>query len=469
MPTISAHLLQQLQAHDQRLRAAFAADRSIGAALTGFWNYLQASETILMAALDSQPAPPGLHGSAEWGLALYLLNDLPLLLRETLTFLGMPSAAITTADLERWEAAVAGPGIVGGDGTLYAFSKYAQLDPDWVFSAYLYAVYRTIESPHAFPGNDPAVVKLSGTGSLTLALFGDWGTGIWRDASQPQCPSQLVMDQIQKLNPDIAVHLGDVYYAGTQPGIFDYGSNEEQKNLIDQWPAAPVFPKGSFTLNSNHEMYDGANGLFNVALANPIFAPQNGNSYFAIKWGGYLLLGLDSAYFDRSELYMDGALTDTAQIEFARKQSSAPDVKTIIVMTHHTGLTTDGTKRMALYDQVVSAIGRAPDYWYWGHIHNGIVYSAKSAADPATKCRCIGHAALPFGNAWELHDASGNNIPTVDYYTHTPLGSSDPNLANRVRNGFAVLTLTASGVVETWYDQEGNVAWTSAGTPAQST
>lgn len=145
------------------------------------------------------------------------------------------------------------------------------------------------------------------------------------------------MQRIQALEPDLAIHLGDVYYAGTQADITDFESDEAQKNLVDLWPGAPQFPKGSFTLNSNHEMYGGAEGYFNVALRSPLFAAQNRNSYFAIKWGGYLILGLDSAYYDKSELNMDGAPTGPAQIAFVKSQASAPDVKTVFVMTHHNG------------------------------------------------------------------------------------------------------------------------------------
>jgi len=52
---------------------------------------------------------------------------------------------------------------------------------------------------------------------------------------------------------DYIVHLGDVYYAGTElappPG-------EEMQHFLQMWPAMP--PGRSFTLNSNREMYGGA-------------------------------------------------------------------------------------------------------------------------------------------------------------------------------------------------------------------
>lgn len=60
-----------------------------------------------------------------------------------------------------------------------------------------------------------------------------------------------------------------------------------------------------------------------------------------------------------------------------------------------------------------------------------------------TVCRCVGHSAIPFG------DASGMNADIVDYFAHTPVtGGSKP-----VRNGFAVLSLNRDGSLrETFYE-----------------
>jgi 3',5'-cyclic AMP phosphodiesterase CpdA len=279
---------------------------------------------------------------------------------------------------------------------------------------------------------------------LKIALTGDWGTGIWNDHGQPQCPSQAVLQQIQAASPDVVIHLGDVYYAGTQG--FPY---EEENNLVNLWPNF----KYSFTLNSNHEMYDGGNGYFKVALPSKKFA--NNKSYFSIEFEDWLILGLDSAYYDPSLLYMDGALVDSNQIGFIKSFDLTG--KKVMVLTHHNAITTDGQRKMGLWDNVVNALGRAPDYWYWGHIHNGIVYSPSSVAGSKTKVRCLGHGALPFGNGYALHDRSGNPIPQVLYYSHEPL--PNPNhisqLDNRVLNGYAVLTLAADSITEIFYDQNG--------------
>ena len=57
------------------------------------------------------------------------------------------------------------------------------------------------------------------------------------------------------LQPHLTIHLGDVYYAGTE--------TEEQQLLVNLWPSGSM---GALALNSNHEMYSGGTPYFNVAL-----------------------------------------------------------------------------------------------------------------------------------------------------------------------------------------------------------
>ena len=105
--------------------------------------------------------------------------------------------------------------------------------------------------------------------------------------------------------------------------------------------------------------------------------------------------------------------------------------------------------------------------WYWGHEHNGIVYSA-NAASGSILARCVGHGAIPFGNgpglAQKMNPPPGGTA-TIDYYAHTPLTGGDPEQANRVLNGFAMIDLVnnskGTSVTETFVDQDGNTAWTN--------
>ena len=220
--------------------------------------------------------------------------------------------------------------------------------------------------------------------AVQIAMAGDWGTGDWRTAANP-APSTDVQNHMAFLQPHLTIHLGVVYYAGT--------GDQEKHLLVDLWPKGSL---GALTLNSNHEMYSGAKPYFEEALGSSLFGIQQGRSFFALENDDWVIVGLDSAYYSDAEgLYMDGALFQDGgpqlQLDFL-KQQAAKSKKTI-VLTHHNGLTEDGSTTTNLWSQVMSASpdGTAPAYWYWGHVHAGVVYQPRSQGTANVLCRCCGH------------------------------------------------------------------------------
>jgi hypothetical protein len=239
----------------------------------------------------------------------------------------------------------------------------------------------------------------------------------------------------------VTIHLGDVYYAGTGP--------EEQHFLQDPWPAGSLY---SFALNSNHEMYAGAKPYFK-AISSPPFEKQNGCSYFALENKNWIIVALDSAYYsDREGLYRHGAIFSSTgpknQLDFLKQQVAKG--KKVIVLTHHNGLAPDASSTTGLWDQVVLSAfpaGGRPDYWYWGHVHVGAVYEPQANV----RCRCCGHGGLPWGQAPDLKHAG------VAWYEHRC--ANDPEITERVFNGFALLTLSGANFKEVFYDENGGIAW----------
>jgi hypothetical protein len=441
-------------------------------------------------------APPG--GDIEFGFVLYWIHHLP---REIRLYLDLhpllrvayelllsrvPATKITRQEYESLERAFKDYGEPGPDGTLYGYKKYEQLDHGWMLAALNYAL--NVADPnaihHPLPDKRLAPIALcrkdgDPTKDPVLGIVGDWGTGYYADEAAPlPCPAERVIEQItdpSRSPPiDYLIHLGDVYYAGTDwrplPG-------EEQDNFYRHWPDQG--PARNFTLNSNHEMYGAASGYFLVALQERgKFAAQQGMSYFALSYGPWLVLCLDSAYYSDAyngrAFYMDGAIGTDAldqQIDWVARFSDWPGP--VMVMTHHTGCDTLTGAVTPLYKQVQAALGRQPTLWYWGHVHNGIVYDKLNDSSPSpviaataitTKGRCCGHGAIPFGNAWGLEDGDGNTKANILYYAHTP----DPELPHtsgkdpcnpRVRNGYALVTLHRDGgFTEAFYE-------TGVGTP----
>ena len=95
----------------------------------------------------------------------------------------------------------------------------------------------------------PGVIKVKA--DARIALVGDWGTGA--------PPAIQVLKQIGEKQPDILVHLGDIYCSGTPA--------ECRQNILE--PISSVLRAGGqnlkpFTLSGNHDMYCGGAGFYEI-------------------------------------------------------------------------------------------------------------------------------------------------------------------------------------------------------------
>ncbi len=316
------------------------------------------------------------------------------------------------------------PTVVKDDGTLLGCRTWELLDPQWAQSLINWTKHIEISAPF---GTNPASITIPN--DVSLALVGDWGTGDTEDHSG----AMRVAAAVNALNPDYTVHLGDVYYAGTA---------REEINNMAAWPQGKM---GSFSLNSNHEMYDGGFGYF--AELERKFPLQQNTSYFSMHNDHWVIAGLDSAYHSAKEdLYMDGHL-DEAQMDFLE---SLPKDKKLMILSHHQAFDITGTQKTPLYRQVLQAVGREPDYWYWGHLHNVICYEPKGRFHG----RCVGHGAIPYGYARKL-DAN----PLVNWVEREAAGDFD--YPERVLNGFASVRLNGQRLTEQMIGEDGSIRWTA--------
>jgi Calcineurin-like phosphoesterase len=429
------------------------------------FQYLRASEYLLIQLMirnnvwtGPRPPEPGGKGALEFGLICRWVNHPPKAIQEYIDgnklvrkiweiLKGELPTRIDDTNYNNLITAVDGGGLIGDDGTLIGEKTYEQLDPLW-FVTILDDVLARMVGPAHFVENVWKPVPLSGgnPNQVSIALVGEWGTGDY-----PGGPAIAIMKQIEDLKPDYVIHLGDVYYAGTNGDFIPPG--EEQNNFLNYW-SQKLRAGNSFTLNSNHEMYSGAHGYFGVALRDQRFKRQNKCSYFALQYAGWTILGLDSAYYSPSALYMQGSIGGVTGLQGKWIAGMGLSPSRVIVLSHHNGLSYDGATEEILWQEVSSALKGDPAAWYWGHVHNGIVYKTPTVTGKKTRARCAGHGALPFGDAWGLAGS-----PRIDYYAHTP----NPDLPKRVFNGFAMLTIRSSGTVdEAFYEQNRkNSVWSS--------
>jgi len=132
------------------------------------------------------------------------------------------------------------------------------------------------------------VYKLKGSnGSAKVALFSDWGTGYYH--------SEYIVKHIKNLQPGQAIHLGDVYYDGTNRFFKENFTPFLSKHILPNMPF--------YALNANHEMAVGGQPYFDFIKMkhekgkNGEYCkqPQQG-SYFSLENDHFQIIGIDTAY-----------------------------------------------------------------------------------------------------------------------------------------------------------------------------
>ncbi|QGZ58931.1 metallophosphoesterase family protein [Paraburkholderia acidiphila] len=320
---------------------------------------------------------------------------------------------------------------VSDEGDLVGTAKYESLDMGWAEAAACWLEHIPPGKKATF-SNAPQTITIPN--SVSIAIAGDWGTGVDYRTDGQQAPAGKIADRIRSLSPTYTIHLGDVYYAGTSP--------EENENFLAAWPSGSA---GSFTLNSNHDMYSGGNGYFNSTLADASFHLQKGCSYFALQNDNWLIIGLDTAYYaNQMQLYQNGWL-DAQQCAFLQQTlDNAKHCRTIL-LTHHNGLSTDGATLCGLWGQIAPLFSDREVWWYWGHQHAGAVYIDHGNVHP----RCCGHGAIPAGAPTQL-----DSSPSAIWHENREV--PDLLYPGRVYNGFVFLTIDGnSPLKEAFIDEDG--------------
>ena len=301
--------------------------------------------------------------------------------------------------------------------------QYDNLDPGWLSVAWEKAKL-LLKGKHPFIRHTSSssfrYSLLEKQSPIRIALIADWGGG--------NDHARAVSEQIKNLQPaaDYVIHLGDVYYAGTD--------NEVETRFFGLWPGS-LEPRRSFALNSNHEMYSGGYAYFNKTL--PRFGQEA--SYFCLENANWRLIGLDTGYIEHD--------LNVEQVQWLTALVNESDKKNIL-MSHHQPFSAyesggEGEERLQKWTRDL-VNNKKITAWFWGHEHLCVSYKRYKGIKGA----CIGHGCFPYEIPSEVPPFSGPQIEWI-------LRAGDPNHSKRGMHGFALLEIFNSQMRVSYRDETG--------------
>ncbi len=272
-------------------------------------------------------------------------------------------------------------------------------DNDWIRWAGSFFTWWKGISPHP-PAQAPS--QPDSFGEVTrVALLADWGTGLY---GAPVSAHSIEHDN---QGYGLLMHLGDVYYSGTDKEI--------QDEFLGFWPK--VAGAINRACNSNHEMYTGGKAYFNITL--PEFRQQA--SFYALQNKHWTLIGLDTAYHEWALQNTDKEKQKGIdQVAWLNSIVAQAGDRRIILFSHHQLFSLfDDLSKSKLAGSITKLLNDGRIFaWYWGHEHRCVLFDKHPQW--GLYGRCIGHGGYPYfrdnlGNAPVEAEANGikwRRLPT---------------------------------------------------------
>jgi hypothetical protein len=300
---------------------------------------------------------------------------------------------------------------------------FGNCDPRYAEAVEKYIEYfklRRQPIPYAAPqGPDFAVEEIKD--NCKIALVGDWGTG--------QEPAKIVLERIRAHDPDIIIHLGDIYYSGTR---------YEAENYFVKLFEAVFGTSGAntrprvLTMAGNHDMYAGGAGYYWLL-------PKLGQraSFFCLHNRNWRFIAVDTGYNDHDPMTVNTTATrlQDRELEWLRAQVARANGAKTILLSHHplfSAFEDINGKPVndALLEQVHDLLPQVTA-WFWAHEHNLVIYREYLNIH----ARLVGHGAFPVGIAELLPPKH-----PIPFLQDVVLG----NDGTCINHGYALITLTGT-------------------------
>ncbi len=261
-------------------------------------------------------------------------------------------------------------------------AKMGDCDPDWAEAALKYAEFLASKGQIPYRAHQQLsdfVIDGKLPANAKVALVGDWGTG--------QQEAKTVLAQIARKNPDVVIHMGDIYYSATDFEVQSYFYQIWQDTL-------DLSKTATFTLSGNHDMFSG--GAAYYKLLDQLGQPA---SYFCLRNDNWQFLAVDTGFYDSKPGGATPTFLHDAEVQWLADKIQNREKRRTILLSHH--------QLFAAFEDIctkpvndklnaqLAPLLPGVDIWFWGHEHNLVIYEKYMGV----LARCIGHGAFPIGQA----------------------------------------------------------------------
>ena len=272
-------------------------------------------------------------------------------------------------------------------------------DPRWALAVIKYIEF--LASRRSIPyirwkAIDDFVIDGKLPAKARVAVIGDWGTGL------PE--ARAVLQQLARKKPDVVIHLGDVYYAGTAFEIENY--------FLEIWRSAlnlSASPIPTFSLAGNHDMFSGGAPYYN--LIEQLGQPA---SYFCLRNDDWQFIAIDTGLHDSNPDGSTPTFLEDTEVEWLKDKIDNRGKRRTALLSHHQLFSRFedicGAAVNPRLNEQLSPLLAQIAVWIWGHEHNLVIYEPYMGI----LARCVGHGAFPVG-AGEISNPPKNpQVPAKD-------------------------------------------------------
>lgn len=310
------------------------------------------------------------------------------------------------------------------------FIPFGDDDPRWLYAALIELNTFFVPRSKYFvkaKSNQNYVYPLEGN---KIAIVGDFGSS---DKYQT-----MVVKAIADLKPDLVIHLGDIYVAGTSSECTKYW--ETYKNGFEG-SIPPLW-----NLIGNHEYISKGKGYFKKLIAPRLLGGgKQETSFFSLENPETKLqiLALDTGYESTNFTLPVGGesmdyttFLDDEQLAWAqaRLQFAKDNGYRTVLMSHHqyySAYWKDQQFNAKLGNQLL-AVGQPISSWIFGHDHRSIVYP--NTYGIVGKSICLGHGSMPITIG--AYEGASPNFPYDQSFIPSLVSQYGTQLYN---NGFVMM------------------------------